>query len=194
MPVKGKFGILKLIVAGMLVFGSLFFIYAQYRKYRPAPPPPRSPMTSNPQESPQTRGNIFPVFSKEEREKMRTEIYAQLNPTPEQAKKMDEITKRYEGQFTPESLSKRIEEYSRVLSPAQREKMKDVRKQMAGRIESRIRSHIMERARTLPENEKKILMEKFDERRAEMQKRMDEWEQGRENRISDSEKPAQSAP
>ena len=179
MLIKGKSGVLKLILGGILILASLFFVYAQYRKYRPAPPPPRSPMTSDPQENPQAKGNIFPVFSKEEREKMRTEIYAQLNLTSEQAKKMDVITKRYEGQFTPESLSKRIDEYSRVLSPEQREKMKDVRKQMAGRIESRIRSRIMERARTLPENEKKILMEKFDERRAEMQKRMDEWEQGR---------------
>jgi len=110
---------------------------------------------------------------------MRTEIYAQLNLTPEQAKKMDEITKKYEGQFTPESLQQRMEQYSQVLLPEQREKMREVRRQMSGRIESRIRSRIMENAKNLPEEEKKILMEKFEERREQMQRRMDEWEQGR---------------
>jgi len=121
---------------------------------------------------------------------MRTEIYAQLNLTPEQAKKMDEITKKYQGQFTPESLQQRMEKYSQVLSPEQREKMREVRRQMSGRIESRIRSRIMENAKNLPEDEKKILMEKFEERREQMQKRMDEWEQGRGRAPSNSENPA----
>ncbi len=160
---------LKLIIVILFLIGALVFVYAQYKGSRPSPSPEtrRGPDARRPGRPDSAASQPRPMRrppTPEERAKRREEMDKQLDLTPEQRTKVDEINKRFEGKSGREVGRERMEAFSEVLTDEQRGKMRSLRGQRRRGREERMRRRVLRDAQVLPENEREKLREKLEQR------------------------------
>lgn len=79
----------------------------------------------------------------------------ELNLTPEQKAQLDAIHKKYEGKES--DFRARMSEVEKVLTPEQREKGRAA-------MMARMKAHMQERLKVLPQDEQAAFMKKLEER------------------------------
>ncbi|MCC6545838.1 hypothetical protein IT570_01625 [Candidatus Sumerlaeota bacterium] len=149
---------LKLISAAILLLGGIGFLYSQYLSNSAAglADPPRSERlhVRGAAPSPAMGGRPGPP-SPEDRARFRAEMEKDLALTPKQAAQIAALDKKYDGREG--DFRERREEMENILTTEQRDKMR-------GAMMSRMKAHMEERLKVLPESEKQAFMKKLEER------------------------------
>ena len=123
----------KMTGAVVFLITVLVFGYAQYRKARPSQDSMRAQLEAREdapvrQERPGGQeGRRQGPPSEEERQQRRAQFMADLNLTPEQQTKMEEIDKQLEGKEGRERFQARREAMEEILTEEQKEKMRSQR-------------------------------------------------------------------
>lgn len=187
----------KLVFAAIFFVGCVALLYGRYQSVRPEAlaeqsreerrerrPEGERPPGEGGGRGDRMMGGMGPT--EEERKAMREEVLGTLNLTPEQRTKLDEIEKRFEGKDGREAWRERMEASAEVLTPEQQEKAREF---MQTNMRSRMEARMKERIKVLPPEEQEKFMQKFEERRGEMEAR---WRQRREARRA--ERNGEAAP
>ena len=172
----------KIAAAIILAVSALVFGYSQFRNARPSQDSMMAQLESR-ENLPEHQmkpigfnagknGGQFRLLNDEEREKMRAEFIADLNLTPEQQARLDElITDHDEEQRGPENWQRFYRSLREVLTDEQKIKMEEF---INARTKN-FRQRILERASILPPDQKKKFEEKLDKR---IQERMNRRQAG----------------
>ncbi|HMX62957.1 MAG TPA: Spy/CpxP family protein refolding chaperone [Candidatus Sumerlaeota bacterium] len=151
---------LKLVSAAILLIGGIGFVTVQYLDNSAAglaPPAPRAHGEVHTATAPgaPSPAHRFGPPSPEDRAKFRAEMEKELNLTPEQKAQLDAIHKKYEGKES--DFRARMSEVEKVLTPEQREKGRAA-------MMARMKAHMQERLKVLPQDEQAAFMKKLEER------------------------------
>lgn len=176
MGAPGQSNGIKIVVAVILLLGGLVFVYAQYKSARPDIAPPAQKASGTPTDA-QAKpaalgaGSFNPAdITPEQRREFREEIFSQLDLTPDQRAKLDDINKKFDSNPEPagrDAFLDRMRAQAAVLTPEQQETARVA-------ITESLKKRVQERITTLPPAEQKAFMEKLDKRMEEGRARFEE--------------------
>ncbi len=146
------------------------FVYAQFQKVRPptelaalSGPGHRSDGEGGRQGGGPPGGDGMP--SREERQKMREEVFTQLNLSTDQRAQIDAILAKTDNLEGPEGMRTRMTQIREVLTPEQEAVAREA-------MHRQFQARLQERIKVLPPDQQEKFLEKFEDRRRNFESRM----------------------